>query len=78
VLMGGLSWQPDGSGIIYSSGRESTAIYLPTMHLWAASLNGSPARQMTYGDRRITPMWTAKGVSSPAVCECNMTFGNFR
>ena len=50
VLMGGLSWQPDGSGIIYSSGRESTAIYLPTMHLWAASLNGSPARQMTYGE----------------------------
>lgn len=50
VLMGGLSWEPDGSGIIYSSGRESTAIYLPTMHLWAASLNGSPARQITYGE----------------------------
>ena len=53
VLMGGLSWQPDGSGIIYSSGRESTAIYLPTMHLWAASLNGSPARQMTYGETSL-------------------------
>lgn len=50
VLMGGLSWQPDGSGIIYSSARESTVIYLPTMHLWTASLNGSPARQMTYGE----------------------------
>jgi TolB protein len=53
VLMGGLSWQPDGSGIIYSSGRESTALYLPTMHLWAASLNGSPARQMTYGETSL-------------------------
>ena len=53
VLMGGLSWQPDGSGIIYSSGRESTAIYLPTMHLWAASLNGFPARQMTYGETSL-------------------------
>lgn len=53
VVMGGLSWQPDGSGIIYSSGRESTAIYLPTMHLWAASLNGSPARQMTYGETSL-------------------------
>jgi Tol biopolymer transport system component len=53
VLMGGLSWQPDGSGVIYSSGRESTAIYLPTMHLWAASLNGSPARQMTYGETSL-------------------------
>jgi len=53
VLMGGLSWQPDGSGIIYSSGRESTAIYLPTMHLWAVSLNGSPARQMTYGETSL-------------------------
>ena len=53
VLMGGLSWQPDGSGIIYSSGRESTAIYLPTMHLWAASLNGSTARQMTYGETSL-------------------------
>jgi Tol biopolymer transport system component/DNA-binding winged helix-turn-helix (wHTH) protein len=53
VLMGGLSWQPDGSGIIYSSGRESTVIYLPTMHLWAASLDGSPARQMTYGETSL-------------------------
>jgi Tol biopolymer transport system component/DNA-binding winged helix-turn-helix (wHTH) protein len=53
VLMGGLSWQPDSSGIIYSSGRESTAIYLPTMHLWAASLNGSPTRQMTYGETSL-------------------------
>ena len=53
VLMGGLSWQPDGSGIIYSSGRESTAIYLPTMHLWAASLNGSPTRQVTYGETSL-------------------------
>jgi Tol biopolymer transport system component/DNA-binding winged helix-turn-helix (wHTH) protein len=53
VLMGGLSWQPDGSGIIYSSGRESTVIYLPTMHLWAARLDGSPARQMTYGETSL-------------------------
>jgi len=53
VLMGGLSWQPDGSGIIYSSGRESTAIYLPTMHLWAASLHGSPGRQITYGETSL-------------------------
>ena len=48
--MGGLSWQPDDSGIIYSSARESTVLYLPTMHLWTASLNGSPAQQMTYGE----------------------------
>jgi len=53
VLMGGLSWQPDGSGIIYSSGRESTVIYLPTMHLWSARLDGSPARQMTYGETSL-------------------------
>jgi Tol biopolymer transport system component/DNA-binding winged helix-turn-helix (wHTH) protein len=53
VLMGGLSWQPDGSGIIYSSGRESTTIYLPTMHLWAASLNGSPTREITYGETSL-------------------------
>ena len=53
VLMGGLSWLPDGSGIIYSSGRESTLIYLPTMHLWAASLDGSPARQMSYGETSL-------------------------
>ena len=53
VLMGGFSWQPGGSGIIYSSARDSTVIYLPTMHLWASALDGTPARQMTYGETSL-------------------------
>lgn len=53
VLMAGFSWLPDASGIIYSSSRESTVIYLPTMHLWMARLDGSPPRQLTYGETSL-------------------------
>jgi len=53
VLMSGFSWLPDGSGVVYSSARESTVIYLPTMHLWLASLDGSAPRQLTYGETSL-------------------------
>jgi DNA-binding winged helix-turn-helix (wHTH) protein len=50
VLMSGLAWAPDASGIIYSSARGSTILYLPTMHLWLTRLDGSEPRQLTYGE----------------------------
>jgi Tol biopolymer transport system component/DNA-binding winged helix-turn-helix (wHTH) protein len=53
VFMEGFSWLADGSGIIYSSGRESTVLYLPTMHLWFAPLDGSAPRQLTYGETSL-------------------------
>ena len=49
-LMNGLTWLPDGSGILYSSGFGSTVIYLPTMQLWAVPLKGGKPRKITYGD----------------------------
>jgi len=50
VLMSGLAWAPDASGIVYSSARGSTILYLPTMHLWLTHLDGSEPRQLTYGE----------------------------
>lgn len=46
----GYSWLPDASGIVYSSSRNTTALYLPTMDLFQAKLDGSPVRQLTFGD----------------------------
>jgi Tol biopolymer transport system component/DNA-binding winged helix-turn-helix (wHTH) protein len=53
VLLSGFSWLPDGSGVIFSSGRGSTVLYLPTMHLWLASLDGSAPRQLSYGETSL-------------------------
>ena len=50
VLMAGLAWLRDGSGLIYASGEGSTIVYLPTMHLRVLPLDGSPDRRITYGD----------------------------
>jgi Tol biopolymer transport system component len=50
VLMSGLAWVPDASGIVYSSARGSTILYLPPMHLWLTRLDGSEPRQLTYGE----------------------------
>jgi serine/threonine protein kinase len=49
-LMNGLAWLPDGNGIVYSSGQSSTVLYLPTMQLWVAPLDGSPQHRITYGE----------------------------
>ena len=49
-LMNGLAWLPDGSGIVYSSGQDSTITYLPTMQLWVAPLDGSSKHRITYGE----------------------------
>jgi serine/threonine protein kinase/Tol biopolymer transport system component len=41
----GLAWLPDSTGIVYSSSRESTMPYLPTLGLWEVDLqNGAPRR----------------------------------
>ena len=49
-FMEGLTWLPDSSGIIYASTRGSTVPYLAPLTLWQASLDGSPARQLTPGE----------------------------
>ena len=50
MLMSGLTWLPDGSGIVYSSARGSTLLYLPILHLWQVSTIGGEPRQLTFGE----------------------------
>jgi len=50
ALMGGLSWSPDGSYLVFSTARLSTLLYLPTLHLWRVSKSGEDLRQLTFGD----------------------------
>jgi Tol biopolymer transport system component len=50
ILMAGLSWLPDGSGIVYSSGLGSTLLYLPQMHLWLQRNSGGAPKQLTFGE----------------------------
>jgi Tol biopolymer transport system component len=49
-LMNGLAWTQDGSGIVYSSARNSTVLYLPSMHLWLKRLDGGSPQQLTFGE----------------------------
>ncbi len=49
-LMNGLTWLADGSGLVYSSARGSTVLYLPILQLWLVRLDGAGSRQLTYGD----------------------------
>ncbi len=49
-LLSGFAWSPDGSGIVFSSARGSTVLYLPTFNLWAVALDGSNLRQLTFGE----------------------------
>jgi Tol biopolymer transport system component len=46
----GLSWLPDGSGIVYSSSRGSTMPYLPTLGLWELRLDGAEPRRIAPAD----------------------------
>jgi Tol biopolymer transport system component/predicted Ser/Thr protein kinase len=48
--IGGHSWLPDGSGIVYSSGIDSTLPYPPTHNLRLIAIDGSSDRQLTFGD----------------------------
>jgi Tol biopolymer transport system component len=48
--MGGFSWLPDGSGVVYSSSRGETLLYSPNMNLWAVHTGGKDLRQLTFGE----------------------------
>lgn len=50
VMMSGFAWLPDSSGIVYSSARGSTILYLPTYNLWLAKLSGSAPVRLTLGE----------------------------
>jgi serine/threonine protein kinase len=46
----GVSWLPDGSGLVYSSAAGSTLPYPPTFNLRVVTLDGSGDSQITSGD----------------------------
>ena len=37
-MMSGFAWLPDSTGIVYSSSRDGTMPYLPTLGLWQVTL----------------------------------------
>jgi serine/threonine protein kinase/Tol biopolymer transport system component len=46
----GFAWLPDGSGVVYSSSRGDTVLYLRTMNLWSVQTGGENLRQLTFGE----------------------------
>jgi eukaryotic-like serine/threonine-protein kinase len=46
----GFAWLPDGSGVVYSSSRGATVLYLRTMNLWSVQTGGQNLRQLTFGE----------------------------
>jgi eukaryotic-like serine/threonine-protein kinase len=48
--LGGFAWLPDSSGVVYSSSRGDTVLYLRTMNLWSVQTGGKNLRQLTFGE----------------------------
>ncbi|MCU1296519.1 MAG: serine/threonine protein kinase [Acidobacteriaceae bacterium] len=48
--LAGFAWLPDGSGVVYSSSRGDTVLYLRTMNLWSVETGGKNLRQLTFGE----------------------------
>ncbi len=46
----GFSWLPDSSGVIFSSSRGDTVLYMRIMNLWLVRLRNSTPRQLTFGE----------------------------
>ena len=50
TFMRGVSWLPNGAGLVYSASRGSTLPYPPTFNLRAVNMDGSADTQITSGD----------------------------
>jgi len=46
----GFSWLPDSSGVIFSSSRGDTVLYMRIMNLWLARLRNNTPQQLTFGE----------------------------
>jgi serine/threonine protein kinase len=67
IMMGGLAWLPDSSGIVYSSSRNGTMPYLPTLNLWQVALGDGSVRQLTSGETSyLTPDISRSGTLTAA------------
>ncbi len=49
-MIRGLTWLPDGSGLVYSSSRATTVSYLPPLSLWTVALDNTPPKQLMPAD----------------------------
>jgi eukaryotic-like serine/threonine-protein kinase len=47
TMLSGYTWREDGSGLVFSSARDTTVFYLPTFNLWEVDLDGSALRRVT-------------------------------
>jgi eukaryotic-like serine/threonine-protein kinase len=60
--LGGFAWLPDSSGVVYSSPRGVTMLYLPTMNLWSVRIGGKDLQQLTFGETSyLSPDLDASG-----------------
>ena len=50
TFLRGVSWLPDGSGVVFSSAKGSTMPYPPTFNLRVVGIDGSNEAQITSGD----------------------------
>jgi serine/threonine protein kinase len=50
TFLRGVSWLPDGTGLVFSSSKGSTMPYPPTFNLRVVTLDGSSETQITSGD----------------------------
>jgi Tol biopolymer transport system component len=63
VDLRGLSWVPDGSGLVYASSLGSTVLYPPTFNLRFVTRDGTGDRAITFGDASyVEPDVQASGV----------------
>jgi eukaryotic-like serine/threonine-protein kinase len=60
--LSGFAWTADGSGVVFSSARGSTVLYLPTFNLWTVGRDGNGLRQLTFGEASyVSPDVNAAG-----------------
>ena len=52
--LAGFAWLPDSSGVVYSSSRGDTVLYLRTMNLWSVRTGGKDLRRLTFGETGYT------------------------
>ncbi|HEY1304023.1 MAG TPA: LpqB family beta-propeller domain-containing protein [Vicinamibacterales bacterium] len=50
TILKGITWLPDGRGLVYSSSAGTSLPYPPTFNLRLADITGSTDRQLTFGD----------------------------
>lgn len=77
-IISGLTWLPDGSGIIYGSSRGSTIPYLPSLSLWEVGLDHRIPRQITPAEAWYEqPDAHASGLVSAARLQMHFDISSF-